>query len=529
MAGRRGLSPAPRFDSGARLGDLLVRAATVWTLDPARPRAEAVGIRDGVIVAVGGAGDVRGALCRPRELDLGPATVVPGLVDAHGHLLLLGQRLGAVDLSGCRSAEEIASRVAVRASLSPKGAWIRGGGWDQNLFTDGAFPDRAWLDRNVPDHPVFLERVDAHAALLNAAALALTGLDGSPDPEGGRTLRDPRGRPTGVVLDAAMEAAARHLPRPSQTELEWQLLAAMRACAAVGLVGVHEAGLDRDTFAALARLGSRGELPIRVYAMARFGEPRFEQTLAHGPVVGERLSMRAVKFFLDGALGSRGAALFDDYSDAPGERGLYNGPADLEGALCAVLSAGFQPACHAIGDRANALALDALERAQRRSGRTDLRPRIEHAQVLRPEDLARFSRAGIVASMQPAHAVSDAGWAQRRLGPARLSCAYAFKALRAAGARLAFGSDFPIEAPDPLRGLLAARSGLSPSDALEGFTAGAAWAAFEERLAGRIAPGRRADLTAFDRDVLAQPARGLLETRPLLTMVGGECAWQASG
>jgi predicted amidohydrolase YtcJ len=506
------------------VSDTIVRASTIWTLSPERPRVEAVGIRDGRIVALGAASDVRAALSGPRAFDLGNAVVVPGLVDAHGHLLLLGRRLREVDLSGTRSSAEIAQRVAERARTEPAGRWIRGRGWDQNLFDGGLFPDRAALDRIVPGHAVYLERVDGHAALVNQRALTIAGLDrGASDPQGGRILRDPAGEPTGVLVDTAMEAVQRRLPAFTRLEVESMLADAAKKCASVGLVGVHDAGTDRDVFEAMERLVADGRMPLRVYAMARWGEPRFAETLERGPVAGDRLSMRAVKYFLDGALGSRGAALCEDYADEPGNRGLLTFKGDLADALTTAMGRGFQVACHAIGDRANLWALDAIEQAQQRTARGDLRPRIEHAQVLREADLPRFARSGVIASMQPAHAQSDAGWAHARLGSERLAFAYAFKRLRDAGARLAFGSDFPIEDPSPLAGLQAARlhGGMSREEALAAFTRGAAFAAFEEAQAGALEMGMRADLTAFDRDVLDETcAPG--EARTVLTLIAGE-------
>jgi len=505
--------------------DTLVRAKTIWTLAPTRPRVEAVGICDGQIAALGSVSEVRSALASPTELDLGGATVVPGLRDAHGHLLLLGQQMREVDLAGTRTSEEIAQRVAARAKSLPAGAWVRGRGWDQNLFEKGEFPDRRALDRLVPGHPVFLERIDGHATLANARALTIAGLDRrAGDPIGGRILRDPGGEPTGVLVDAAMELLRSHIPAFTRSEVESMLEDAARRCASVGLVGVHDAGTDRDVWDAMQRLVAREKLPLRVYCMARFGEPRFAETLERGPETGDRLTQRCVKLFLDGALGSRGAALFEDYCDEPGNRGLLTGPADLAGELTKLMAAGFQVACHAIGDRANAWALDSIEKARAKSGRSDLRPRIEHAQVLRAGDIARFASLGVIASVQPTHAQSDAGWVATRLGAQRMQTAYAIGKLRDAGARLALGSDFPIEDPDPLRGLHAAcdPGGLSPLQALEGFTLGAAFSAFEEERAGSLAVGMRADLTAFDRDVLSEQG-----ARVVLTMLAGETTFGA--
>lgn len=519
------------------MADLLVRAKTVWTFDRAKPKAQAIGIRDGRILSVGNVFGVRESLVHPLELDLEDATVVPGLVDAHGHLAMLGRAAHEVDLAAANSAEEVAELVAERAAQVPPGRWVRGQGWDQNRFPGGAFPDRNALDAKVPGHPVLLERVDGHAALVNAAALAAAGLarGSGGDPPGGQILRDEQGDPTGVLVDTAMELVARCVPPPSAPELERMLAEAAHRCARGGLVGVHDAGMDLDVIEALLRLDERGELPIRVYAMARAGGPRFAQVLQAGPSSKGQVTVKAVKLFLDGALGSRGAALFQEYADAPGERGLITAPEPLAETLAELMQLGFQPSLHAIGDRASALALDALEVASRASQRTDLRPRIEHLQVLRPADLRRFAPLGAVASVQPIHAISDRPWAQARLGPERLQeSGYRWRSLAEAGARLAFGSDFPVEPPDPLRGVWAAcsRHGwpttaecLERTAALEAFASGAAWASFEEHETGRIAPGMRADLTAFDRDVVSDPVDALLETEVELVMVAGKATF----
>ncbi len=508
------------------MADLLLCARAIHTLAPARPQVQALGIRDGRILALGTPREVRAALHRPRELDLGDAVAVPGLVDAHGHLVLLGRLATDLDLSGADGPEALASRVRERLAAHPTGTWLRGRGWDQNLFPDGRLPDRQALDALVPTTPIFLERIDAHAALVNGVALRLAGIDrNTEDPQGGRIVRNASGEPTGVLLDAAMEQVARVIPEPGPAALEQQLALALARCAASGLVAVHDAGMDRDVFEALVRLQSQGPLPLRVFAMARWGEPRFEEALARGPETCGDLQLRTVKFFLDGALGSRGAALFEDYADEPGNRGLDTGPTDLAAAFARVTARGFQLACHVIGDRACARALDALE-SMDGEGRRALRPRLEHLQVVRPQDLARAARLGVVASMQPVHHTSDASWVPDRLGSARLDHAYAWRAVLSAGLPLAFGSDFPIEPPDPLLGLWAAtsRSGpqrLTREEALAAYTTGAAWAVFEESQAGRLAPGRRADVSVFDRDLFEAPLDVLGEARPILTMVGG--------
>ncbi len=484
-------------------------------------------------MALGSLEDVRAALPGEPEIDLGGAVVHPGLIDAHGHLLGLGQTLVQLDLSQAESTEDLAAQVAAEVDRRPRGSWIVGMGWDQTRFPGGAFPDRALLDKVCPNNPVLLLRVDAHAALANAAALNAAGFRReTPDPPGGRLLRRPDGELSGLLIDTAAEKVWSLVPAPDDVERERLLLSACRHCRDVGLVEVHDAGMDLASFKVLERLAARGELPIRVYAMARFDLPGFDELVAQGPRMGEWLSLRTVKVLLDGALGSWGAALFDDYSDDPGNRGLLLAGEDLADRLRPLAARGFQLALHAIGDRANALALDLLESL---ALPRDSRPRVEHAQVLRASDLPRLVRLGAIASMQPTHAVSDWRFAGDRLGEQRLRFAYAWRALLEAGVPLAFGSDFPIEAANPIAGLGAAalwRPGgseasrsLTRAQALAAFTSGAAFAAFEEGRAGRIEIGGRADFSCFDRDLLSCPDAELAAVRPVLTVVNGQLSW----
>jgi hypothetical protein len=519
-------------------GRLLIAGALVRTGDPARPSVEAIGLEADRVAALGSAREVRARLPGAREIHLPGATLLPGLSDSHGHLLDLGQSLALLDLSGLSDPAQLASAVAVAAAEVPE--WILGRGWDQSRYPGGAFPDRALLDAAAPGRRVFLERIDGHAALVSSRVLSDAGLLDIADPPGGRILRRADGSPTGVLVDAALEPARSLIPAPAPEALEQLLLAAAQRCAALGLTCVHDAGLDFDSLEALDRLAARGALPVRVYAMIRATDPRAARVRALGPRVGERLTLRCAKLFLDGALGSRGAALFDDYSDEPGNRGLLLCGGELTLALAAWMRAGFQVALHAIGDRANALALDALEQSLGslpEADRADRRPRLEHAQVLRPMDLPRLVRLGAVASMQPTHATSDMGWAGARLGPQRLRGAYAWRSLLEAGAVLAFGSDFPIETPDPLRGIFAAcarqdagggpvggflpEERLTRAQAIAAYTSGPAWAAFDEARGGRLCEGSRADLSAFSVDLLDAPASELLSARAVLTVVGG--------
>ncbi len=531
---------------GSSAGRLILANARVHTLLPSNLTVEAVGIGEGRIRAVGALSDVRAAVGPAREVDLVGSTVVPGLVDAHGHLAMMGERMRQLDLSAARSPEEVAALVAARVAGAAAGEWLVGRAWDQNRFENGGLPDRACLDRAAPDHPVFLERVDGHAAWTNSRALEAAGLGrDSPDPPGGRILRDSAGEPTGILVDAAMKPVVDRLPAPTDEELEARLLTATERCAGFGLTAVHDAGVDLRSWTVLERLARQGRLPVRVRAMAWRGAASFEELIGPGPrtgLFGGMLSLRAVKFLVDGALGSRGAALFEDYCDEPGQTGLLVELGLLERDAARLLRRGFQLAVHAIGDRAAALALAVLERAAREAGVREPRSRLEHAQLLRDEDFGRLARAGVIASVQPVHQVADMSWVERRLGPERLARAYAWRSLLEAGTCLAFGTDFPIEEPNPLRTLHAAitrqdahrrpaggwrpEQRLTAAEALDACTRGAAFAAFEEGQLGRVAPGMRADLTALDVDPLACDPWRLLEGRAMLTMVGGRIVFE---
>jgi len=514
-------------------------------------RAEALAVAGGCVLAAGTRKAVLAhAGPRTEVLDLQPGAVaVPGLIDAHAHLLGLGLRLTRLDLAGTRSEGEVLKRVREQASCLPPGAWLMGRGWDQNDWPRPGFPRHDGLSSAAPDRPAFLMRIDGHAAWVNARALEMAGIGpDTPDPEGGRILRDPEtGAATGVLIDEALDLVRRLIPVPSVREREALLLEAQQACHRVGLTGVHDAGVDEETLQAYRNLVARDRLRLRVYAMLERGAPGLEARLAAGPSTGPWFTVRSVKVYMDGALGSRGAALLRPYADEPGNLGLVL--EDLPGLLGVTVhafQAGFQVCVHAIGDRANRLALDLFEDALKRSGvpAGDVRPRIEHAQVLDPRDIPRFGRLGVIAAMQPTHCTSDMDWVDERLGPERLAGAYAWRSLLEAGAFLAFGSDFPVERPHPLEGVYAAvtrqhadgrpEGGFRPSqrltagETLEAFTRGSAQASFEEARLGHLGPGAAADLVVLDRDPtgLDGPSE-LLCTRVLLTMVGGEIVYRS--
>jgi predicted amidohydrolase YtcJ len=491
------------------------------------------------------------------EIPVDGLTVVPGLTDAHAHLYGFGASLDRLALAGESYAEvldTVRRAVEERRALGREtpSEWIEGRGWDQNGWPGRSFPTKGDLDRISPVCPIAFVRIDGHACWANSAALRIAGISKeTPDPLGGRILRDPAGEPTGVLVDRAVELLDAAIPAPSDATIERRLLAAMTAAARVGLTEVHDAGVEGRlaprVLAILEQLAAKSDLPIRVYHM--LGIDADPAWLASQYRIGprksgrdDRLRVRAVKIFLDGALGSRGAALLADYSDDPGNRGLLvTEPSALKRQLLDAVHSGFQVAVHAIGDRANRVALDTFEAVAGEAG-SDPRFRIEHAQVLDPADLPRFARLGVIASMQPTHATSDMPWAEARLGATRLRGAYAWKSLLRSGAVVAGGSDFPIEQMAPSLGLYAAitrtdeegrpEGGWLPderldrSEALALYTTGAARAAFEEGERGRIAPGFRADLTLFaGSPTVVAPAK-LRQLPVAMTVVGGQITHQ---
>ncbi len=510
------------------------------------PVVEALAVRDGRIVAAGSTADVRSHVGPATKIhDLNGRTVVPGFVDAHLHAAGLGRSLREVEFVGTTSYEDVIARVVERAATLPAGTWIAGRGWDQNDWPVKDFPDHAALSSAVPDHPVYLRRVDGHAALVNAAAMQLTGVGATTlDPPGGRIVRRRDGTPTGVLVDAAKGLVVPHIPLPDAVERRTRLRLALSHCAAHGLTGFHDAGIGPEDVEDYRALLAGGELPLRIYAM-HDATPDAENPAPLGPDVVPQpfdptlhFSLSAVKLMVDGALGSRGAALLEDYSDAPGERGLPQATPESFAALAIPLHRrGFQIATHAIGDAANRLVLDAYANAQSTHPRADTRHRIEHAQVLAPADVPRFAALGVLPSMQPTHCTSDMPWAGDRLGPERVRGAYVWHSLRMTGVVIPCGSDAPVESVSPLLGIYAAvtrqdthgqpAAGWSPeerltrSEALRGFTIWPAFASFTENILGTLEVGKWADLVVLDRDVMQVPAAEIPATRVVTTVVGG--------
>lgn len=521
----------------AQTADLSVVNANIYTVNPAQPRARAIAVAGGRILAVGddvashlGAGTVR--------IDAAGRTIVPGFIDCHGHVRGLGDSLETLDLRAARSAGDVVAQVGKAAGERPPGEWIRGRSWDQTRWPGGAFPNADQLSAVSPDHPVYLTRVDGHAAWVNRKALEIADVNaGTPDPQGGRIHRHADGRPTGVLIDRAQGLVSRKIPPAGADRTREAIARAARECARLGLTTVHDAGVGAGELAAYRQLIAQKRLPVRVYAMIGGEGALWQDYLQRGPEIGDRLTVRSIKLVADGALGSRGAALSAPYADEPGNSGLLIlDRSVVERVARAAVERGFQVNAHAIGDRANGVVLDAFAAAL--GGPNDRRFRVEHAQVVAPEDFARFAKYSIIASMQATHATSDMRWAEARVGPRRALGAYAWQRFLAAGVRLANGSDFPVEDPNPLWGFYSSvtrqdhqaspRGGwqpdqrLSRQQALASWTAAGAHAAFEENTKGTLEPGKLADFVLLSRDIMTVPPEEILQTRVVMTVLGGE-------
>ncbi|MBK7905162.1 MAG: amidohydrolase [Gemmatimonadetes bacterium] len=554
-----GSAPAP---------DLILHNARVYTLawsEPAtdgRPSAQApydsingwhhdasaVAVREGRIVFVG---SDSAALARKgpetRVIDLEGGVLLPGLVDAHTHVAELGQSLDRVNLTGIETEAEAVERIVARAAETPKGEWILGYGWDEGAWAN-RYPDKRLLSARVPDHPVILRSLHGFASWANERALTAAGITRETvPPTGGEIRKDANGEPTGLVLNRGVELLDAAIPIPAPAQRDAQVLRALRVMAAAGYTGVHEAGVAPDVMESFERLAERDSLPLRVYAMLSARDSALIRSwIARGPFTSANgmLSVRSVKAYYDGALGSRGAQLLADYSDRPGHRGVSGGAYGFDRALVAdAMSAGFQVGIHAIGDAGNRATLDFIDSVMTAAPKArGLRHRVEHAQVVSPPDIARFAALGVVASMQPPHAVEDKGWAETRVGSARITGAYAWRTLRVAGAALVLSSDLPGSDWSPFYGLHSAitrqdttgapaggwypAQRLTPEEAVRGYTVWSAEAGFDEDDAGTIRVGKRADLTVMDVDPFRADGPALRRGAVLLTLSRGRVTFQ---
>jgi predicted amidohydrolase YtcJ len=488
-------------------------------------RVDAIAIRDGEIIAVG---NDASALGGARVVDLRGGSAILGLTDAHCHLYGLGVDMENVSVRQLGSEADTVKVMADAAKTRPASEWLTGRGWDQNRWPGQQFPTKASLDAVVSDRPVLLERVDGHAIWVNSRALAEAKITkATPDPQGGKILRDAKGEPTGVLVDNATALVESKIPPASAEVRERRIRAAAKVASELGFTAVHEMGIDDSTAAVYRKLARADRLPLRVYAYLAGNAATAEELRRRKPEPATgRFVMRGVKYFADGALGSRGARLYEEYVDDKGNFGLWvTEPKQLAAAVDASVAGGWQTAIHAIGDAGVGAVLDAYLTAQAKYG-TDRRLRIEHTQVIAPKDVPRMVQAHAVASMQPTHATSDMPWAEARVGKQRIAGAYAWRTMLDNKIPVAFGSDFPVEEVNPLLGIDAAvnRGGwyleqkLALDEAIAAFTTGAAYAVGEEALAGK-----RGDVTVFDAKL--EPAT-LEDRRVLMTIVGGEIVYE---
>jgi predicted amidohydrolase YtcJ len=530
--------------------DLIVTNARIYTVDDNHPFVEALAVRDGRVQFVGSAREallLRGSAT--RVIDGGGHTVIPGMVDAHAHLFGLGEFLSNLDLRDTRSFDEVVSRVAARARETPNGRWILGRAWDQNRWGDTRFPTHDALSRVTPNNPVVLTRVDGHALLANAAAMRAAGITpATKDPVGGRIERSAGGEPTGVFVDNAKALIERVVPPLSHDEMVADALAAVKEANRYGLTGLHDPGEPRNVLDLFEELAKSGKLSLRVYAMISDDSGAIEHYFERGPqsvLYDNHLWIRAIKLYADGALGSRGAALLDPYTDDPKNSGLLvSTPEHLREVSTRALQHGFQVATHAIGDRGNRIALDAYEGALKAVPTVDHRFRIEHVQVLDHADVPRFAELGVIPSMQAVHQTSDMYWAPNRLGYARTFGAYAWRSLLNTGVIIPNGSDMPVERVNPLYSFHAAVSRQDDSswppggwfpeqkmtreEALKSMTIWPAFAGFQERDLGSLTPGKLADFVILDRDIMTVPDQDILGTSVLGTYIGGRAVFERS-
>jgi predicted amidohydrolase YtcJ len=525
------------------VADLVVVSAKIWTGDPKRPEAEALAVRAGRIVAVGQNAEIQ-KLQGPKTvvLDGKGRRVVPGFIDCHTHMTMGGLDLLALDLRHTKDEADFTRTLAAYAKTKPPGVWLTDGTWDHEQWSPPRLPTKALLDPATGDRPTCLSRQDGHMVVCNSLALKLAGITAAtPDPPGGVIVRDEKGEPTGVLKDGAISLVMKVRPARTQAELRDGLRAAMKNAASFGVTSVQDLPGDPGDVAAWGGLRGTGEMTVRVNYRPSLSDWQKAKSLQTSMTNDDWFRIGGVKGYMDGSLGSGTALMFEAFSDEPGNSGVYASEAiplpAFEERVAAADRAGLQVEVHAIGDRANAELLDIYERVEKRNGPRDRRFRIEHAQHLRASDIPRFAALGVIASMQPYHAVDDGRWADRRLGPERAKTAYAFRSLLDAKATLCFGSDWDVAPISPILGIAAAvtrrtidgkRPGgwvpaqrISAEEALRAYTVTAAYAAFEEKDKGSLEPGKLADFVILSGDLLAVPPEEIESIQVDSTVVGG--------
>lgn len=519
--------------------DLLIKNATIYTVDKDFSTANALVVKDGRILEIGLKPELELKYTIKETYDAKGNTVVPGLIDAHAHLYGLGLGLQNVDLVGTTSFDEILGKV-VAFQEEKNMPYIIGRGWDQNDWENKNFPTKKELDSLFPETPVALQRVDGHAYLVNSKALELAGITAKTKVAGGEVVLE-NGEPTGIIIDAPMALIDKTFPEITEEVSAEALLEAEKICLQYGLTTVDDAGLDRNIIELIDALQKEGKFKLRMYAMVSNSPENLDYYLQNGTYKTDRLNVRSFKIYADGALGSRGAAMREPYSDMPHHFGAMITPADSLDFLANKIAASeFQMNTHAIGDSANIAVLRAYKKVL--AGQTDKRWRVEHAQVLSEEDFEYYS-ANIIPSVQPTHATSDMYWAQDRVGEDRIKYAYAYKTMLEKAGKIALGTDFPVEQVNPMYTFYAAvarkdlknypengfqmKDALSREDALRGMTIWAAFANFEEDEKGSIEVGKFADFTVLDKDIMNVDEKELPTTKVLATFINGEMVYEA--
>lgn len=531
--------------------DLLVNNVNGYTLDShgKLQHFQALLVDQGKVVATGNRAELSKRAGNAKVIDGHGHTLLPGLIDAHGHVLELGYARNRADLTGTQSLDEALAKVKAYAAAHPDAKWITGGGWNQEIWKLGRFPTAKELDAVVPDRPVWLSRVDGHAGWANTAAMKLAGITkATPDPHGGRIEHDADGKPAGVFVDGATALIDAKVPAPTAQQKAAALDTALAEMASVGLTGVSDAGIDLANYQLYRQYADAHKLTARIYAMILGTDGDFDVISKSGPLIGygdDFLTVRAVKLFADGALGSRGAAMLQPYSDDPHNRGLlFMQPDEMAAKIGKALGKGYQVGIHAIGDHANREVLDSYAAAYKlHPDGIRLRNRVEHAQIVSLQDIPRYVPLHLIASMQPTHATSDMNMAEDRIGRDRIQGAYAWQRFLKQGTIVAGGSDFPVESPNPFYGLYSAvtredHEGQPPGgwypeqnmtlvEALRAFTLDAAYAEHAETTLGTLEPGKWADFILVDHDVIKDPASKIWNTKVLQTWVGGKQVYAA--
>jgi len=538
--------------------DLVLTNGKIWTGNANQPEAEAVAMFAGRFVAVGSSADVgKLAGSTTKVVDLKGKRAVPGFNDSHVHFVTGGGHLASVQLRDAKTEGEFRDRIAAFAKKTPKGQWIRGGDWDHENWTPARLPTRQLIDAVTPDHPVYINRLDGHMSVANSLALKLAKITkATPDPPGGVIVRDAKGAPTGVLKDAAEELMFKVIPPASDEEISDALRAAMKYAAANGVTSVQDMSASPEDLRVYQELKAAGALTVRVYACQPLAT--WERLAAVGIRQGlgdDLLKIGCLKGFADGSLGSTTALFFKPYLDEPKSNGLANEEMIPErkmfDRILAADAAGFQIHIHAIGDRANRVVLNMFEETEKKNGSRDRRFRIEHAQHLDPFDIPRFGqpsgssrtgKLGVIASMQPYHAIDDGRWAEKRIGPERAKGTYAFRSLLDAGAILAFGSDWFVAPMEPLLGIYAAvtrrtlddknpdgwipQQKITVAEAVRAYTFGSAYASFDDRVKGTIEPGKLADLAVLSDDIFSINPVDIAKTKVIMTVVNGRIVFE---